>query len=282
MKRAFLCALVVSVGLSTGCIKSSSDAAVKGDGSATVKLSVSYDADTFENKVKKAPDSCTCWWVYQVHQDSLGAARRAISAFESGFNEKRLAEAWAKLGLQVSKSSSTTKNGWTTLEVEASAASVADFNAKLAAMLKANPDEYLTKLPWFLHTRKLLPRLPHFYKTSDPTVVKAVIPLADVGPELAELSPLSEEARTKLGKQLTYMRALRNFDEGQIKVRVKLPGTITAVENAKQEGSDTVVFDLSGPGVDPDVISAQGKAKGRATVTLKVDPATFKIPLETE
>ena len=53
-----------------------------------------------------------------------------------------------------------------------------------------------------------------------------------------------------------------------------------SVDNAKQEGSDTVVIDLAGPRMDPDAISAQAKAKGQITVMLKIDPATFKIPLE--
>jgi hypothetical protein len=280
MKNVFVCLLVISLALTTGCIKSAADSTVKPDGSATVKLSVRYAIDAYD-KMVKVPDSCTCWYVYQVHKDSVPAARRALAAFESGFDGRKVRDAWTQLGLQVSQSSVSDRDGWRILEMEASTSNIADVNAKLASALKnAAHDEYITKIPWYLHTRKLLPKLPRFYKTADANVVKAVIPAGDFGEGMADLSPLRDEERNKLEKQLTYMRNMRSFDEGEIIVRVKLPGTIVSVDNAKQEGSDTVVLDLAGPRMNPDAIAAQAKAKGQITVMLKIDPATFKIPLE--
>jgi hypothetical protein len=280
MKTVLVRFLVASLALATGCIKSTTDSAVKPDGSATVTLSVRYALDAIE-KMNKVPDSCTCWYVYQIHKDSVPAARKALAAFESGFDGKKVSDAWTQLGLRVTKSAVSDRDGWRILEIEASTANVADVNAKLASAMKtAGADEYLTKIPRYLHSRKLLPKLPRFYKTSDPAVVKAVIPVADFGQGVENLSPLREEERNKLEKQLTYMRNMRSFDDGEITVRVKLPGTIVSVDNAKQEGTDTVVLDLAGPRMDPDVISGQAKAKGLITVMLKIDPGTFKIPLE--
>lgn len=280
MKKVFLWTLVAALGTAAGCIKSSSDVAIKADGSFSVKLSVSYLTSTYE-KMKSAPLDCTCWRFYQIHKDSIPVARRALDAFEAGFDDKKVGAQWARLGLQVGRSSLTERDGFRVLEIEATGSSISDFNAKLAAALKAaGPDEYLTALPWFLHTRRIIPRVPRFMKTADPEVVKAVIPVGDVGDELAGLADLTEDAKGKLSSQLSYMRMMKAFDEGAIKVRVKLPGTIVSVENGTKEGTDTVVLDLKGPEIEPQTISNQAKAKGKITATLKIDPKTFKIPLE--
>jgi hypothetical protein len=268
------------LGAQAGCVKSSSEAAVGADGATTIKLSVGYKVPNWD-KIRAAPDDCTCWRVYQIHKDSLGAARRAIADFEAAFDARKLTERWTQLGLVVSKAAVSDRGEWRTIEVEATAANVTDVRAKLATALKAaGPDEYLTALPWYLHTRKLLPRLPRFQKTADPAVVKVTIPVADVGSEIADLAEMDEQEREKLKRQLTYMRALRAFDDGSLSVRVKLPGTIVSVENAKQEGTDVVVFGLEGPSIDPEALSSQARAKGQITATLRIDPATFKIPLE--
>lgn len=279
MKKASMFALVWVLASLTGCIKSSSDAVVKPDGSATVTMSVTYNTQMYE-KLKAAPLDCSCWRVYQVHQDSVPIVYQELAAFERAFDTKALTQRWADLGLKVSRASVTDRDGWRTLEVEASATDVAEYDKKLlSAMKAAGPDPYITAIPWYLHTRKLLPKLPRFYKTADPGVVKAVIATTDNGAAIGDLSELNAEERDKLERQLTYMRGLRGFNQGEVKVRIKLPGTIVSVDNGTQEGSDVVVVAIEGSKVDPDWISKQAKAKGQVTVMLKVDPATFKIPL---
>jgi hypothetical protein len=282
MKKVILCALVAVFGIASGCVKSSTDASVKGDGSFVIKLSARYMISAHD-KNKAVPDDCTCWKVYQIHELSVPAARRALLAFEAEWDPKKITDRWTRLGLNVSKAALSEDDGWRVIDVEASGANIADVHAKLAAELKAaGKDEYLTALPWFLHTRKLLPRLPRFIKTADPTVVKAVIAIGDVGSELGALAELTEDERSILGKQLTYMKAMRMFKHGELKVRMKLPGTITSVENARPEGTDGLVFELQGDAVDPEAVSAQAKAKGLITATLKVDPKAFTIPLAAE
>jgi hypothetical protein len=280
MSKTLLSALIVGACLSTGCIKTSNETAVKADGTASVKMSVRYKTDTYAS-MKKAPLDCTCWRIYQVHKDSIPAAMRALADFESSFDAAKVSEKWSKLGLDVSKAAVTESDGWRVLEMEATVPSVAEYHAKLAEASKAWKDEYLTAIPWYLHSRKLMPRLPRFYRTSEPDVVKAVIPVADVGPELKDIAELEEAEHKKLRTQLGYLRTLKAFDEGAIRVRVELPGTIQSVENASQDGS-AVVFEIKGPDVTPEGISAQAAARGQIVAKLKIDPATFKIPLETE
>jgi hypothetical protein len=282
MKKAFLCALVLALGLTTGCVKTTSEAAVKADGSATVKMSARYLISSIE-KMKSVPDDCTCWKVYQIHELSVPAARRGLLAFEGEWDGRRVSDRWARLGLNVTKSSVSESDGWRVIDLEASTANVADYHAKLAAELKAAAkEEYLTAIPWYLHTRRLLPKLPRFYKTSDPTVVKAVVEVADVGAQIDALADLTPDERTILEKQLTYMKALRTFKQGEIKVLVRLPGTVVSVTNAKQDGTDGLSFDLKGDEVEPETVAAQAKAKGLITATFKVDPKTFTMPLVAE
>lgn len=281
MKKAFFGLLVVVVGLcSTGCIKSSTETTVNKDGSITVKYSVAYLSHVYA-KMKAAPDDCTCWKVYQIHSTTVPAARRALDSFEAGFDGSKVKDLWTKLGFTVTKAAAADREDWRVLEVEATAANVADLQAKVASGLKAmGKEEYLTMYPWYLHTRKLLPKVPRFFKTADPTVVKVVIPLGEVGSELTDLGDLNDQRRKMVSGQLTYMRTMKSFNEGELKNRIKLPGTIVSVENAKQEGTDTVVSDLKGPDMDADTISNESKQKGLITVMLKIDPASFKIPLE--
>jgi hypothetical protein len=280
MKRVSFFALVLGLVSATGCIKSTSEAAVKPDGSVSVKLSIAYQVSNFD-KIRSVPDDCTCWRVYQVHPDSVPVARRAIAAFAAAFDARKLTDNWSKLGLTVTKANVSESDNWKTIDVEASAASVADFHTKLAAALKAaGPDEYITAIPWYLHTRKFLPRLPRFYKTADPTVVKAVIPISDVGADVGSLATLTPDARHNLERQITYMKALRAFNQGSMTVRVKLPGTIVSAENAKTEGADVVVFTLDGRSVEPETISSLAKAKGEIIAMVKIEPATFKIALD--
>jgi hypothetical protein len=281
MKKAFFGLLVIVVGFaSTGCIKSSTETTVKPDGSITVKYTVSYLTHVYA-KMKSAPDDCTCWKVYQIHSSTVPAARRALDSFEAGFDGSRVKDVWTKLGFEVTKSSVAQREDWRVLEVEATAASLADLNKKLADGLKTmGKDEYLTMYPWYLHTKRLLPKVPRFYKTADPNVVKVQIPMGEVGSELADLGDLNDERRRMVSGQLTYMRTMKSFNEGELRNVVKLPGTIVSVENAKQEGADTVVSDLKGPDLNADAISGQSKQRGVITVMLKIDPATFKIPLE--
>jgi hypothetical protein len=281
MKQVLYFSMVVAVGMTTGCIKSSAESSVNADGTATVRLWVAYQTSTFES-MKKAPLDCTCWRIYQIHKDSIAAARRALDSFEASFEAKKVSERWTSLGLTVTKAAVSEANGWRILEMEASAADIAAASSRLAKEMAAGGDEFLTALPWYLHTRKLLPKLPRFYKTAEPDVVKVTIPVADVGPELADLSELNEEKSKKLRTQLGYMRTMKSFDDGEIKVRMKLPGTILSVENGKQEGSDVVLLDVKGSDVEPQSISAQARTRGLVTAKLRVDPKTFKIALESE
>jgi hypothetical protein len=280
MKKVFLCSLVVAVGMTAGCVKTSADSTVKGDGSVTVKLSARFMISAIE-KMKSVPDDCTCWKVYQIHELSVPSARRALNAFEAEWDGRRVTDHWSKLGLTVSKAAVTEDDGWRVIDVEASAPNVVAVQQKIEAELKSvAKDEYLTVIPWYLHTRRLLPRLPRFAKTSDPTVVKVTVPVSENGSQVDALADLSEDERTTLGKQLTYMKAMRMFKHGELKVNVRLPGTIQSVENAKQEGADGLSYELKGQDVEPDTVSALAKAKGLITATLKIDPKTFTIPLD--
>lgn len=280
MNRLRVGAVILAICVSPGCIKTSSQATVKNDGSATVTMRVACQAETLHS-IRTAPDSCTCWNYYQIHEKSIPAARREFSAFESEFDPEQLKTRWSRLGLQVSKASMSESGGWKTLEIEASTESTAAYYSKLANMTKLfGPDEYLTALPWYLHTRKLLPKFPRFHKTADPTVVKVTIPVGDSGSEIAGLSDLTEAQRNNLNVQLRYLRSNKAFDIGEIRVSVKLPGTIISVENATKDGTDGVRFEVRGQDVTPETIASQAKAKGMITAMLKIDPAAFKIPLE--
>lgn len=280
MKKVFLCSLVVAVGMTAGCIKTSADSTVKGDGSVTVKLSARFLISAID-KMKSVPDDCTCWKVYQIHELSVPSARRALAAFESEWDGRRITDHWSKLGLTVTKAAVTEDDGWRVIDIEATAPNVVQCQSKIEAELKAvAKDEYLTVIPWYLHTRRLLPRLPKFAKTSDPTVVKVTVPVSENGSQLDALADLSEDEKTTLGKQLTYMKAMRMFKHGEVKVHVRLPGTIQSVENAKQDGPDGISFEIKGLDVEPETVAAQAKAKGLISATLKVDPKTFMIPLD--
>lgn len=266
------------VALATGgCFKLSSDSTVRNDGSATVKLSMAYKTEILET-MKSQIDAA----IEMMGEDNpeIAKAKEGIEQMEAAFNDKKAAEEWKKHGLEVGKSSMTDKDGWKGLEIEGTVKNLAEYNKKLSESKK--PAKAADDGPMGGDAgRFAMPRLPKFYKTDQPNVAKVVMSWRDSDkqdPKLQELENMSDEERSQVEAQLEGARAQIGLDDMKIEMRVKLPGKILSVSNAKQDG-DTLVFQMLGSTIGVDTLSKMNQSP---SATLQFDPKEFKIPLEDE
>jgi hypothetical protein len=282
MKNLALVALLLVAFVATGCIKTSSDSVISNDGAATVKMSVGYKKEVIAN-LKAMVEA-------QMGDDEESKdAEEGFAKFESGFDDKRVAEEWKKLGLEVAKSSTTDKDGWKKIEIEGSVKNVSEYNRKHADAMKklmsdaeGGPMDALNAMD---PSKLGLPSLPRFYKTDQPNVAKVVLNSSDMGSQNAhmpEIEDMSDEDREQFEMVLDQMRGLMGLDDLRVELKVKLPGKVLSVSNAKQEGENTIVFEMLGTNFSLDTITNLAKTKGQITATLQIDPKEFKIPLEDE
>ena len=113
MNKLAFTAILIAALAATGCVKSTSDATVKGDGTATVKMALGYNKKVIEDF--KAMIESQMGGEEDGGADGPGAQ---FDKFESGFDDKKVAQAWKELGLEVGKAATVEKDGWKTVEIE--------------------------------------------------------------------------------------------------------------------------------------------------------------------
>jgi hypothetical protein len=191
--------------------------------------------------------------------------------------------------MDVAKSSTTDKDGWKKVEIEGTVKNIAEYNRKhsevlkkMAAETEAGPMEQLQQMD----AAKLgLPSMPRFYKTDQPNIAKVVLNSDEGGSKNAKLEQfeeMSDEEREMIESQLDQVRGLFGLDDMSIQLKIKLPGKVLSVSNAKQDGENGIVFELLGKNFNVDTIANMAKSKGHITATIQIDPKEFKIPLEDE
>jgi hypothetical protein len=280
---AFAPVLVLAL-VAGGCIKSSNDATVGGDGSAKIKMSIGYKKEVIDN-IKAMIDA------QMGGEDESGGDGPAegFAKFEASFDDKKIAEQWKKHGLEVAKSSTAEKDGWKSVEIEGSVKNVTEYARKRAATMKEMQDAAsegpMAAMSEMSADRLALPAVPRFYKTDQPNVAKVVLETGDMGskPEgMPDFEEMSDEEREQVEMGFDQMRAMFGLDDLKIGLRMKLPGKILSVSNAKKEGDDVIVFELLGSNLTVDTMAEMGRTKGQVSATLQFDPTTFKIALEDE
>ena len=215
-----------------------SDSAIKNDGSATVKLTMTAKSEVVET-MKAQLDMAS----EQMGDDNPQVAqmRDLLDKFEAAFDEKKVAAEWKKLGLEVAKSSSSDKDGWKGFEIEGSAKNIADYNKAAAESRKsAKPSRGMSM--GLEASTFVMPRFPKFYKTR-PAEHREGRPRrrgtrpAQQG-KMPEPENLSDEQKEQVEMGLEQARAQMSLDDLKIEMRVKLPGKILSVSNCKQDGDN--------------------------------------------
>src|ERR1043166_7031068 len=117
MKNLFLLLPLLFLALvAPGCIKITSETAIKNDGGATMKFAAGYKLEVLEfikAQLKQIPGG--------DEEDEEGPAAKfneGINKINDLLNDKKASEDLKKAGFEVSKSAATDKDGWKTLEVE--------------------------------------------------------------------------------------------------------------------------------------------------------------------
>ena len=277
MKRLALVPMLAAVLSAAGCFKVASDTAIKNDGSATVKLSMSAKSEVVET-MKGQLDMAS----EQMGDDNPQVAqmRELLDKFEAAFDEKKVAAEWKKLGLEVAKASSSDKDGWKGFEIEGSAKNIAEYNKAAAESRKsAKPSRGMSM--GLEASTFTTPRFPKFYKTDQPNIAKVVLTTRDSSGaqgRMPDPENLSDEQKEQVEMGLEQARSQMSLDDLKVEMRVKLPGKILSVSNCKQDG-DTLVFQVLGAGMTADTVA---QMRQPPTATLEIDPKEFKIPLEDE
>jgi hypothetical protein len=267
--------------VASGCIKSSNESTVNNDGTAAVKVSLGYKKEVVAN-LKSMIEA-------QMGGEEDGEGPEfgdAFAKFEAGFDEKKVVEEWKKLGIEVSKATTTDKDGWKKVEVEGTVKNVPEYARKHAeAMKKMQADSEagpMGAMSGLDPSKFSLPTLPRFYKTDQPNVAKVMLvsDQAAADRDMPDMEDLDDETREQMEASLDQMRMMFGLDDLKIELRVKLPGKILSVSNAKQVGENEIVFEVLGSNMTADTMADMAKTKGQLTATLQFDPKEFKIPLE--
>jgi hypothetical protein len=284
MKKLASASLLLAAFVATGCIKTSTESSVSNDGSATVKMSMGYKKEVIENFKSLIETNMG------DDDEHGGAAKDGFAKFESAFDDKKVAEEWKKLGLEVAKASTIDKDGWKKVEIEGSLKNVSEYARKHADAMKklaaaAESGGPMDAMSGMDPAKLSLPSMPRFYKTDQPNVAKVVLNSGDSSSQNAQLDKfedMSDEEREQIEMGLDQMRSMFGLDDMKIQLKVKLPGKILSVSNAKQDGDNGLTFELLGSNFTVDTIANMAKTKGMITATIQIDPKEFKIPLEDE
>jgi hypothetical protein len=276
MKKLALVPILAAAVLATGCFKVASETAVKNDGSATVKLSMSLKSEVIQTV--KAQIDQAIEMLGDEHPE-LAKAKEHFDKMEAAFDEKKAAAEWKKLGLEVTKSSSSDKDGWKGFEVEGSAKNVAAYNKQYAESRKSSKnDDAMGPDP----SAFSVPHFPKFYKTDQPNVAKVVLAWREPSPRearMGDLENMTDEMKEQIEMSLDQARSQMSLDDLKVEMKLKLPGKILSVSNCKQDGDDGLLFQFLGSGLSVDSIA---KVNQLPTATFQFDPKEFKIPLEDE
>jgi hypothetical protein len=278
MRKLVLIPMLAGTLVIGGCFKLSSDSTINSDGSATVKLTMVHKSEILET-MKAQLDQA----VEMLGDDNpeISKARDQFEKLGSAFEEKNAAAEWKKLGLEVTKSSSSDKDGWKGFEMEGSAKNVADYNRKHADSKKASESRANDRMGGPDAAAFAVPRLPRFYKTDQPNVAKVVLTWRDNSRQdrMFEDEKMTDEVKEQVEMGLEGARAQMDLDSLKVEMKVKLPGKILSVNNCKQEGDNVLVFSFLGSSLTADSMPQMMK---QASATLQIDPKEFKIPLEDE
>jgi hypothetical protein len=264
----------------TGCFKVASDSAVSKDGSATVKLTMSYDTETLD-KIKAQMDAA----IEMMGEDNpeIAEAKAAVDKIGEAFDPKKAGDEWKKLGIDVSKSSAIEKDGWKGFEMEGTIKNLADYNRKHAEAAESRKSGKGADSPMGGDPSAFaVPRMPRFFKTDQPNVAKVVLAWREPSQrddQLEMIENMSDEEREQVEAVFDMQRAEMNLDNLRVEMRVKLPGKVLSVSNAKQEGEDVVIFQFLGSNLTLDNMP---KMRDIPSATMQFDPKEFKIPLEDE
>jgi hypothetical protein len=285
MKKLAFASLILAAFVGSGCIKTAADSTVNNDGTASVKMKFSYKKEVIEN----LKSMIEAQMGGEDGDAEGGEAAEGFKKFEAGFDDKKVAEEWKKLGLEVAKSATTDKDGWKGVEIEGSVKNISEYNRKHADAMKKiaseaedNPMNAMSQMD---PGKLALPGLPRFYKTAQPNVAKIVMNSTETGAQndkMAQFEEMGDEEREQFEMALDQMRGMFGLDDMKIEMRIKLPGKILSVSNAKQDGPNTLVFELLGSNFNVDTMANMAKTKGQISATLEFDPKEFKIPLEDE
>jgi hypothetical protein len=278
MKKLALISILAAAVALPGCFKVSSDSVVNNDGSATMKLSMAVKSDVIA-KMKEQIDQA----IEMLGDDhpELAKAKDGIDKLEGSFDEKKAAAEWKKMGLEVSKSTGTDKDGWKGFEIEGSTKNVGEYVKKHAdarkAATEAAENQGMPDASAFA-----LPRLPKFYKTDQPNVAKVVMVARDRSAresKMGDLENMDDQMKEQVEMGLEQAREQMSLNDMKIEMKIKLPGKILSVNNCKQEGDQTLVLNILGSSMNADSVSKFGQ---QASATFQIDPKEFKIPLEDE
>jgi hypothetical protein len=273
-----LCAIVVP-----GCVKSIGETTVRNDGTASCKMTVAYSKETFE-KLK----------MIIAAQGGGEGDENVDAAIDAAFDDKKLAEQWKSLGIEVTRSAGIDKDGWKTIEVEGNIKNVVEYGKKSEEALKAlrdaskdrtekGPADGLSNF-----AKASIPLVPKFYKTDKADVAKLVLvprsqqlmPDGEENP-LDRLDEMEDDQREAFKGQLDAMRGELSLDDIKIELRVKVPGKILTVNGLKQEGEDAVIHQFLGADISLDTLKAL-RSKSSHSATFQFKPEEFKIPLMDE
>ncbi|HYC76040.1 MAG TPA: hypothetical protein VEI02_00295 [Planctomycetota bacterium] len=274
MKRLLTALPLLAALVCVACTKVGVDSQVRNDGGATFKMSVALKLDVFEAIKQMAA---------MGGEETAEQAEEGIDTMLENIDDKKFAEGLKEAGFEVVKSSTADKDGWKTVEIEATHKDLNALYAKADGLMKDAAKEQ-GELPIDVDPSTFLPR---FYKTDKPDVAKfqlmpALGSLLDKLPEnpLDQLDQMDDEMREMVEGQLDQMRGMLAMDEMKIEFKLKVPGKVLDVKGCKKEGDDMIVFTFKGADIGLDSAKTLFGLKDGVYATFQFDPKEFKIALK--
>lgn len=272
---AFLVSLTM-----VGCIKSSNTAAINGDNTGSMTMKVGVKTEAIE-QIKAMAEN-----MGGMGGDEGGdQVDEAFKEIDALMDEAKLREKLEKGGFKLAKVSSSEKEGWKTLEVEAS---IPDVNLAIEKAVK-DTDKKTEGTP--LHGMQLpggngMIMLPSFYKTETEGVGQAVLvpAIAEMFESMGEnpleqLEDMDDEMRDMVEAQIENMKSMFSVDEMSIEMTIKLPGDIVAVKGCKKVDDRTVTFAMKGGDITMDSMKNMMGLKDGVSVTFKI-PEDCKLKFQ--
>lgn len=261
--------LAVVLGLGA-CMKVEQKFTFTNDNTATLSQSMSYSVETIETIIAMAGS--------QMPEDAL----EKLEGLESQVSEENVRKEMKEQGVEVTKFTASSKDGWKGFVVEAK---VADVNAWLKkagegaseAMNEAGMDN-----PFGSAMDGLSPK---FYKTDKQGVGRIVLLPAMKGAmaDMPNPDDMSDEELDMADAQLQMMKSMFALDEMLIRMEVTLPGKVLSVTGGKKiEGKENSFrFEMKGTNFSIDGLSTMFGMKDGVSATFQI-PEGCKITFQDE
>lgn len=261
--------LAVSFAL-VGCIKSDTKVKIMADGTATLEVSNTYNAEAIDSLV----DMVTGMVEAQGGEADMGEMEEGLDKMKEAFDGKKAETDMKEAGVEVESTTAVDKDGWKGYTLKGKVTDVNKFVAQMEKKAKAEAEKETDDNPL---AAGLAGFSPKFYKTDDATIGEIVLmpsleeALAGMEEQMGELEDMPDEQRDMINGMVEGMKAQFMGNDVSLTMEVELPGDVVSAVGAKKVGDKTVRFSLKGQDMNLDGMKTMFGMKAGVS-------AKFKIP----